>query len=182
MSSITSTSQTSEIKESSLTSGTPLNPNLPDKEAGKIRLYDNSRLSLFDSCHRKFYLSHELGWSLQGTEIAPGFGNCWHASMDFIWKSLCAKEGEDPMRYASTHHAYFHEKAMELFMEEWMEQELPDPQNISAIDSLTPRTPAVAREMLWNYIEINWDFIAQCELIGVEQPFLVLLDLSLIHI
>jgi hypothetical protein len=157
-----------------LTSETPLNPNFPAE--GKIRLYDNSRLTLFDSCHRKFYLSHELGWSLQGTEIAPGFGNCWHTSMDVVWRFLCAKEGEDPMRYASTSHAFVHEKAVEAFMEEWMEQGLPDPQNIAAIDSLTPRTPAVGREMLWNYIEINWDFIAQCELIGVEQPFLVLLD------
>ena len=63
-------------------------------------------------------------------------------------------------------------------MEEWRNQELPDPSNIAMMDTLLPRTPAVAREMLWNYIEINWDFIAQCELIGVEQPFLVSLTLD----
>jgi len=159
---------------------TPITPDIP--EEGLIRLYDNSRLTLFDSCHRKFFLSNEMGWRLSGTEIAPGFGNCWHASMDVVWKMICVREGDDPRRYASTEHAFISEKAFEAFMHEWHEQELPDPNNFTAIDSLMPRTPAVAKEMLWNYIEINWDFIAQCELIGVEQSFLVNLDTNDPHL
>ena len=157
-------------------SRTPINPLIPAE--GLIRLYDNSRLTLFDSCHRKFFLQNEMGWSLSGTEIAPGFGNCWHSAMDVVWKLLCTEEGRDPRRYASTEHDHFFQLAFDAFMKEWHEQDLPDPANIAMMDTLMPRTPAVGREMLWNYIQINWDFIAQCELIGVEQPFLVSLTLN----
>ena len=157
---------TSTLTEKGKEKGSPINPAIPQE--GLIRLYDNSRLTLFDSCHRKFFLSNELGWSLSGTSIAPGFGNCWHSAMDVVWKLLCVEEGKNPRGYSSTEHDHFFQLAFEAFMEEWRNQELPDPSNIAMMDTLLPRTPAVAREMLWNYIEINWDFIAQCEWVGVE--------------
>ena len=112
-----------------------------------LRLYDNSRISDFRSCQRYFYYRHVRDWAPDSPKVSLAFGTAWHAAMDVIWRC----------------HAVTGKKAVDALMDEayaaavksWVEAgfDHPDEMTMDDIEYMTPRTPMVLQEMLWEY----WD-------------------------
>lgn len=126
--------------------------------------YDNTMLSDYKTCPRKYYLRHEKG--LRGAGIAPPlvFGLSWHAGMDALWSGW----GKMPL-------AELLELTTYAFDQQWVEQGMlpPEKMTIEDFDRLGARTPMVAREMYANYAEKRTPILDACELLFAEQPFAV---------
>lgn len=160
-----------------MTTQNPMRPVLPE---GTLRIYDNTRLSDFEKCHRYFYFRHERGWVPGKYAVELGFGSAWHSAMDVIWPFLCKEEGGKPRpKYDRDRHRFIAGEAYSAFMKTWESEGMPNlSENPEIEDDIMPRTPAVAADMIWEYIEHYWDTLGECELISVESPFMVPLDPS----
>jgi hypothetical protein len=66
-----------------------------------------------------------------------------------------------------------HKASVQKFVETWTEWEQPFPIPLERADRFGFRTPMIAAEMLINYIDERIDFIRQCEVLAIEQPFAV---------
>lgn len=124
---------------------------------------DNTMLSAYKECPRKYYLRHVLGWRGKGLALPLAFGLSWHSAMDTVWNY--AKRIEDQGELAKL--------AMANFGKTWEEQGLPFDLDLEQIVSMSPRTPSIAHEMLVQYIKKRWTVLQNCELISAEQPFAV---------
>lgn len=124
--------------------------------------YDNTRLSDYKECPRKYYIRHVLHWRSQGTAIPLVFGLSWHDAMDVTW-SFAKQLPIADLRDAA--HAQF--------CETWEKNGLTVQASLADIDKYKPRTPGIAREMLHNYITQRQKVLTECELLAVEQPFAV---------
>lgn len=138
----------------------------------KNRFYDNTRISSFRTCPRKYYFRHILDWTGEGFVPPLTFGGAWHSAMDFVWKECCGTHGhfktEDIVRTAYS----------DGFLPHWLEEGGPDPDEMGSdvIEELGMRTPMVALEMLYNYVDERRGFLSEIELLEVELPFAVPLD------
>lgn len=137
----------------------------------KYRLYDNTRVSAFKQCPRKFFYRHIMHWTTDGS-FAPelAFGAAWHSAQEVMWPGMIDKVRKDELIMNS----YM------AFLATWKEEGGPDPDEIDyeLEKSLSPRTPGNALEMIAAYIDTRYKAIqsGEYELISVERPFIVPLD------
>lgn len=124
--------------------------------------YDNTALSTYKDCPRKYFLRHRLNWKPEGTSLALAFGLAWHDAMDVVW-TLAKKASERELP----------DLAMVKFLEAWEKQGLPTKPDLEQLEFMAPRTPAVAHEMLKGYIKSREKLLQRAELLAPEQPFAV---------
>jgi len=124
--------------------------------------FDNTRLSAYKDCPRKYFLRHVMHWRGEGIATPLAFGGAWHAAMDIVWK-YGATLTPDELQTA----------AMANFLEKWTEEGLPAELDVDQTQAYTPRTPSIAAEMVANYIEDRARYLQGSEVIAVEQPFAV---------
>lgn len=142
----------------------------------KDRFYDNTRLQAYRSCERMYYFRHVRDWTADNTKAALVFGGAWHASMDVVWRA-----------YGGVGNAYVDSQlvigdAMRAFDAHWTSYGFPGLEewmnlSIEEQKQMLPRTPMVAAEMLYGYIEAREDFMRhKVKLLSIEEPFAVPLD------
>lgn len=124
--------------------------------------YDNTRLSSFKECPRKYFLRHVLHWTYDGERLSIPlvFGSAWHAGMDAMWGAQGYEIGIKV------------QLARLAFSKSWMEDGYPDPEEMTmeSLDSLSPRTPGIAAEMFYEYATQRAKMLEECEVIAIEQP------------
>lgn len=126
--------------------------------------FDNTMISAYRECPRKFFFRHLNGWTGDGgTAIELVFGLAWHEAMNVWWSNGNVQE------------------AQKAFLKTWLENGLPNPtadnyQIISQIDER--RTPWIALEMLEGYAKERSAFVRDCTDITVERPFAVPLGIE----
>ena len=126
------------------------------------KFYDNTMLSSYKDCPRKYFLRHIMQWRREGTATPLIFGLSWHAGMDVVWQ-----------HFHQVDEGTLADLAMAKFLETWTEDGMdPNPQGDLA-KKLNPRLPSVARVMYENYIADRARTIASSEIVAVEQPFAV---------
>ena len=142
----------------------------------EIEAYDNSQIETHRKCDRMHYFRHERGLVSTKVNTALVFGSAWHCAMDVVWPMINRTKAKD---------IDVAEAAMDAFLEYWCgpDYELPDIGQFADLSMeeqkyLEPRTPMVALEMIYNYIKERRSFIEACELLDVEQAFLVPIDPS----
>lgn len=132
--------------------------------------FDNTRLTSFKTCQRKYYYEHVRGWRPERKSIALTFGGAWHAAMDACWKGYADGVSKKDIV----------EKAYVAFVAHWIEEGLPTPSGMTPdeIADMTPRTPMIAREMLNAYVDARAHLFSDptFKLIDIERPFAVPLD------
>lgn len=136
-----------------------------------MRLYDNTRLSEYKKCPRKYYFRHMRHWIRKGVKPAPlAFGGAWHSAMDVVWGMISQGEKDDDK---------VGKEAMKAFLRTWKEEEQPWPMDIEQEKMMAPRTPGIAAEMLVEYIRLRRNYIENTyELVSIEEPFLAPIDPS----
>jgi len=119
----------------------------------KIRFYDNTRVSTFRSCPRKYYYRHVRHWTAPEVEIPLIAGTAWHKGMDEIWQG----HGAD--------------KASQAWAEsmETAGVNLNDP----AFGLEEIRNFGTFKAMFQNYEDQRAQFLSEIELIACERPFAV---------
>lgn len=130
--------------------------------------YDNTRLSDYKSCPRQYFIRHILGWSVDYGKVAPAlvFGGAWHEGMDVVWKYARRPEiGGDQ--------SLLTQLASDQFNKYWEAQGYPTNIDQVEADNLGARTPMVAKEMYWHYIDQRWPMLQRAEVLAIEQPFAV---------
>lgn len=130
--------------------------------AQKTRCYDNTRISDYKTCPRLFFLRHVLGWRPTGTGIALIFGLSWHDAQDIVWAQARNYSVGDLTELAAM-----------SFEQTWQENNLPIDIPIEHEARYLPRTPGIAREMLYNYITARHKMLTGCEVVAIEHPFAV---------
>lgn len=123
---------------------------------------DNTMLSGYKDCPRKYYLRHVLGWRSEGTAIPLVFGLSWHDAQDVVWKHAKAVPAKE-----------LEQLALAKFCETWEANGLPVEPGIEQLEWMGMRTPSVAHDMLHHYIETRWKMLQEAELLACEQPFAV---------
>lgn len=116
-----------------------------------LRLFDNTRLRAYKGCPRKFYFRHVRHWTSDRVSSALAFGGAWHSGMDEIWVGNSIED------------------AMVAWAKSMMDNGI-DPTEIH-LDDL--RNAGVAKAMFTEYDRINGQFMADSEVLEVEQPFAV---------
>lgn len=136
-----------------------------------MRYFDNTRVSTYKECPRKFYLRHVRHWRSAGTAPALVFGLSWHEGMDKIWGHANVSTISD---------RELRDIAMEAFLACWTENGFPswDEWGIEHDQKFKIRTPGTAAEMFENYIDQRRKFIAENEVIAIEKPFVVPLSVD----
>lgn len=124
--------------------------------------FDNTRVSDYKFCPRKFFIRHELHWTPEGIALALTFGLSWHEGMDVVWTHF---KSFDKQKLVAG--------AMMAFYNKWEEQGLDPEPDLNTMERWAPRTPGVASEMYWNYIEARGKMLSQATLLAAEQPFAV---------
>lgn len=131
------------------------------------RYLDNTMLSTYRECPRKYYLRHVRGWRKDGTAMPLVFGLSWHAAMDVVWQ-----------QYQTTELSVLLENAAQAFDETWASQGMPLDAPLEVMERWGARTPMIAREMLVNYVDKRHHVLANARLVACEQPFAVPLPLD----
>lgn len=128
----------------------------------KSRIYDNSMLSSYKDCPRKYQLNYRKHWRSVGTAMPLVFGLSWHAGQDGVWQ-YAKKFSQDELANV----------AMAKFLECWEEQGLSSDLDMEQLERYAPRTPQVAQEMYINYIAARWNMLQEATILAIEQPFAV---------
>lgn len=130
-----------------------------------MRYVDNTMISTYRACPRKFYFRHIRDWRPEGTALALAFGLSWHEAMDIVW-GLAASDKSD---------SEIHELAMDAFEDIWTREGLPPRTELSLdmIEAMAPRTPSIASEMVAHYIDQRRPMLKQFEMLAIERPFAV---------
>lgn len=130
------------------------------------KYYDNTLISGYRACPRKFYFRHIRNWKPTGTALPLVFGLSWHEAMDVVWGLAASDKGDRDIR----------ELAMEAFYDIW-EREYGfarmENMDVAETDKCSPRTPGIAMEMLDNYISQRRDLLSKFKILAIEQPFAV---------
>lgn len=129
------------------------------------RYYDNTRISAFRECPRKFYYRHIRDLTPEGTSPPLVFGSAWHAAMEVLW-SRFADLKDDELITA----------AFMAFRDKWVEEGFSEEMSLDEAKRLGARLPSVALEMLYEYLDARREFLDTIELLAVEAPFAVPLD------
>ena len=134
----------------------------------EVKLYSYSRLNLYETCQRKYYFNYERHWQSSRTAAALAFGAAWGTALDEVWKSLASNGSQ--LGTADTVN-----EAMMAFIETYTKAGMPHPDemDVDMLNDISPRTPQVAEAMLWEYIDARRAFLANIELLGVEEPFVL---------
>lgn len=127
------------------------------------KIYDNSQLSTYKDCPRKYYLRHVKDWRSEGTAIPLVFGLAWHAGQDVVWQYARKLSGQ----------AALAKMAMVKFLETWEEEGLPPEMSLEDAERYAPRTPMIAHEMYESYIKDRWNMLMEAKVLAIEQPFAV---------
>lgn len=135
--------------------------NAPTREQ-KMRCYDNTRISDYKTCPRLFFIRHIMGWRPVGTGIALVFGSSWHDAQDIVWGQARNYKPNDLTELAAL-----------SFEATWKENNLPIDIPLEQENRYLPRTPGIAREMLYNYIMARHKMLTGCEVVAIEHPFAV---------
>ena len=135
----------------------------PIAPARASKIFDNSMLSSFKDCPRKYYLRYQKHWRSEGTAIPLVFGLSWHAGQDAVWQYARKLSGQPALVNA----------AMAKFLECWEGEGMQANMSLEDIERYAPRTPSVAHEMYSNYIDTRWKMLMEAKVIAVEQPFAV---------
>lgn len=132
--------------------------------ASKNRCYDNTKVSSYKDCPRRYFLRHVQHWTVSGEgKAAPLiFGSSWHDAQDIVWGQAKNFNQRD-----------LTELAFGAFQMTWEEHGMPIHPTLEQQQYLKARTPMIAKEMLYNYIDRRWSILQQCDVIGIEQPFAV---------
>jgi len=134
------------------------------------QFFDNTRISSFLTCPRMYYYRHVRHWKPAGVALPLAFGAAWHTAMDYVWDTKIHSSIDEKVA----------EDAYRMFLDEWQDQGLEHPNQMDAedLDTMLPRTPLVAQEMLYHYVALRASFISDpdLEIIEIEQPFAVPLD------
>ncbi len=131
--------------------------------ATRKRFYDNTRLSDFKSCPRKYFFRHVMGWASSKKSAALAFGGAWGAAMDAMWSAI--------------HNGYDRDATLAVseaaWVQSWIDAGMPDPEEFDAmlVEEFKPRTPMTAREMLMEYYAKRVSQIRAWELVEIEKPF-----------
>lgn len=123
--------------------------------------FDNTRISTYKSCPRKYLLRHILHWTPDyGDKKAPAlvFGSAWHEGMDAIWGS----QGHPADVKVAL--------AVEAFLQSWENDEYPRQPTLEESQELKARTPGIAHEMFHNYVAQRSKMLEECTVLGIEQP------------
>lgn len=128
----------------------------------KSKFFDNTILSSYKECPRRYMIRHKLGWRSEGTALPLVFGLSWHAGMDVVW-NFARKLNHDELA----------RMALAAFLEEWEKEGLPAQLDVEQIEQYSPRTPSVAHEMYRNYIDAKWSVLREARVLATEQPFAV---------
>ncbi len=145
--------------------------NLPQTDSSlttsKLEFKDNSRLSEFKLCPRKFWFHYIQHLVPAGKRIPLDFGTAWHNAMDFLYINFFNnnKRGTELGKIA-----------FEGFLQSWTELGYPAIIEIGDEGNYKGRTPGTAREMLMNYVATRSQWLKTVELVKVELPFAVPLD------
>jgi hypothetical protein len=125
-----------------------------------MRLYDNTRISAFRQCPRKYYFRHVRDWRPAEPAIGPTFGIAWHKAMDTVWM----------------YHSLPKEELISIAIDSWRAEmkEFPIDSPEFALEYI--QNEGTLREMLDNYIVARRNLLAEIQLIHAERPFAVPLD------
>lgn len=137
-----------------------------------MEFYDNTKVSTYKACPRKYLYRHVLHLRPEGISPALSFGLAWSTAMDEAWRLMAFEGITDPVKV--TQGAY-----VKGFEPTWAEQGMPsisewgeDEEGIYA-----PRTPFTALGMLEYYTSaVLPNLLSKCELVAIEQPFAVPLE------
>jgi hypothetical protein len=129
------------------------------------KLYDNSRISDFKACPRKFMYRHIFDWRLTGSNIHLAFGSAWHAAMEVVWSDIKILKKEELAA-----------KAYQAFLTSWTSDGFPAKLDYAMEEELSPKTPGRALEMIIAYIDHRAPYSQDFDVLYVERPFIVPLD------
>lgn len=128
------------------------------------RYYDNTRISTYKECARRYFIRHTLHWTpaSKGIALALTFGSAWHDALDVVYGYYKKLSPRDLLHASSL-----------VFDKTWSEAGLPVQLSIDQQADYAPRTPMIAKEMLGNYISSRWSMLNQMQVVAIEQPFAV---------
>ncbi len=144
----------------------------------EIVFLDNTRISLVKECPTKYLLKSKLGWVKDGMKAALDFGGSWHEGKAEIFQRVQQmrnySEPVSPPIPPPEYWIRIHEQAYEAFLAEWVKRGMPRPEdNPELMEQIFPRVPGIAKEMLWNYIQQEKQWIWEVEILDIERPFVV---------
>ena len=137
------------------------------------RFYDNTRITAYKRCPRYFYYRHDRDWTLDGSAPPLIFGSSWHEAMDVLWKLLPTRDDRNMTNDDVVKASWV------AFNECWETEQTPwEEMGLEEQKRLGARTPMVAMEMLYGYVEAREKMLTSpdFELLAIEQPFAVPLD------
>src|SRR5258708_32474782 len=100
--------------------------------------YDNTMLSAYKECPRKFFLRQVYAWRSEGVATPLVFGLSWHSAMDVVWQLHNKVNDTNELVMM----------AMAKFSETGEGEGLPAHLALERTEKFSPRTPAIAAEML----------------------------------
>src|SRR3990167_9367566 len=109
---------------------------MPSELSRKSKFYDNTILSSYKYCPRRYFLRHKLGWRSEGITPPLAFGLAWHSGQDVAWKPARSVSQQELPRLA-----------MAAFLETWEDQGLPAEPSLEQLEMLGMRNPSTAHEM-----------------------------------
>ena len=136
------------------------------KKPSNLRLYDNTRLAAFRKCPRYYYYRHVRHWEALESKVAIRFGKAWHAAMEYIWPAIIRQDDKTDIM----------KKAFLKWQEAWVDDGHPAKLSYEQEVEYSPRTPAIALEMIADYVDTRYRQILGYEIISVELPFVVPLN------
>lgn len=122
--------------------------------------FDNTKISCYKECPRKYFLRHVMHWTVDYSRKAPAlvFGGAWHEGMDAIWSSQ-GEPNEDKV-----------ERAVSAFRTHWEENEYTFKLSLEEAEELGARTPGVAHEMFFSYCVARERLLEEATVHSIEQP------------
>lgn len=134
-----------------------LNENLPELHSHFVSehsraILDSSKLQDYQSCPRKFFYRHILGWDNEEPSFHLHFGKCWHKGLEKLYS-----EGFSADNMAAAAHA---------FLAAYDEQSIPVP-------SKSYKTADAAIKAIFEYSQkYVWD-VQNFEVVAVESPYAI---------
>lgn len=130
---------------------------------------DNTMISCFRICPRKYFFRHVKHWKGEGTALPLSFGLSWHEAMDVVW-GLTNKTDKTQKEVWNF--------AMQAFLETWKSEGLPIDILPADLERYKNRHPGTAAEMLNNYISTRWTWLKGMNVLEIEKPFAVSIGLE----
>lgn len=128
--------------------------------------FDNTRVSAYKVCPRSYFIRHVLHWSSRGTGLALIFGQAWHNAQDMVWGQA---QNKDVVKTP----ADLAELSYLDFCMTWEAEGQSLDMSYDDMERISPRTPPIAREMLYEYCTQRWQMLQRAEVFAIERPFAV---------